>query len=129
MREIKFRSWDCYNLKMLENNEPLISNRIIPLCLSVGVMHYKDSPPSQREYILMQYTGLKDKNGKDIYEGDIVEDVSKGLIGEVSFYEGSFVRGDALCVNSLINDNAPKFLQVLGNIYENPELLAERENK
>jgi len=75
------------------------------------------------EPTLMQYTGLKDKNGKEIYEGDIVnswyEEYNTGGIGSefkkhiVEFKMGAFTN----CINTY------KPIEVIGNIYENPELL------
>jgi uncharacterized phage protein (TIGR01671 family) len=69
--------------------------------------------------VLMQYTGLKDKNGVEIYEGDIVRFLDiDGVdsVTEVEFREGGFYPF------------APDFIhwcnvEVIGNIYENPELL------
>ncbi len=68
MREIKFRVWDNLNHRMREVNEIGFINRYVwtktdttPLCLS------------DRQYELMQYTGFKDNNGKEIYEGDILK--------------------------------------------------------
>ncbi|GAB6499803.1 MULTISPECIES: YopX family protein [Bacillus] len=81
-----------------------------------------------------QYTGLKDKNGKEIYEGDILECHHK-IKGNVFFHDGSYGISSEECelnvedINTydnlnveLINDND---LVVIGNIYENPELLEE----
>ena len=78
------------------------------------------------EKTLRQYTGLKDKNGKEIYEGDIVErtkDLIKGKI-EYNRIEGRFV----ICVSKLFRNynlglEADMIVEVIGNIYENPELL------
>ena len=85
--------------------------------------YYKGS----KAYELMQYTGLKDKNGKEIYEGDIVQ----GRIKD----EGIDVKGIVVyceCGYYFIKDKDDEVeiciisdLEVIGNIYENPELLEE----
>lgn len=84
------------------------------------------------DVVLMQYTGLKDKNGKKIFEGDIVEiDVHDHLgwnviKGKVIFLEGAWLVTDsgsfAIPLWSEINE-----IEVIGNIHENPELLEEVE--
>jgi hypothetical protein len=71
---------------------------------------------------IMQYTGLKDKNGQEIYEGDIVI-IGPNLIPttmEVVFTSGQFIysRDDRFTAMSY-----PEYANVIGNIYENPELL------
>ena len=82
-------------------------------------------------YDLMQYTGLKDKNGKEIYEGDIVE-VSKDI--SAGKYRVQFWDNESAFM--LIDDLKPKSMrlgvwfcsnkiEVIGNIYENPELLTK----
>lgn len=85
------------------------------------------------DYIWMQYTGLKDKNGKEIWEGDIVKREDKKWIGFVEWKNGSFVlfipekeqnkkdifrgfRFFDLRINQMK-------LEVIGNIYENPKLI------
>lgn len=107
MREIKFRAWDH----------------------EIGVMaddvHSKYGA-TYKSATLMQFTGLLDKNGKEIYEGDIVEqDVNcmfdKGKHKqEVSFNgKDQFVSG-----NCSLNQAIESFqAEVIGNIYENPELM------
>ena len=71
------------------------------------------------EWALMQYTGLKDKNGKEIYEGDILKHKYGGTqFAAVTFHDCSFYTGGVL-----LQSNHSSVIEVIGNIYENPELL------
>lgn len=79
----------------------------------------------KNEVILMQSTGLKDKNGKEIFEGDILG-TKDGLLNGVVEYRSNL----GMWTNSLISYNNFERLcnvagnrEILGNIYENPELL------
>lgn len=103
MREIKFRAWDKGDNKMLD------AMGLIDIIQTDDCMGFPDSAE------FMQYTGLKDKNGKEIYEGDIVED--SNVIMEVKFYSGHSVINYA---HFVLPDGE---LKVIGNIYENPDLL------
>lgn len=71
------------------------------------------------EYVLMQFTGLKDSKGKEIYEGDVVKFIEENLIGEIRYQDDAFVMG-GLGIKSAAR--FPEKYKIIGNIYENPEL-------
>ena len=119
--EIKFRAWDNEAKNMVRSGGLYMS---LHRC---DVLEYWGNEPYSEytdKYVLMQYTGLKDKNGKEIYEGDIlsewgmdkehyryaVEDMVDFLIsyGDSDHWDGG---------------SFPGIWEVIGNIYENPELL------
>lgn len=115
MREIKFRAWD--KEKKMWTNWKCYDNMFYFMDKITGAWIRDDK---FNRFELMQYTGLKDKNGKEIYEGDIVRYYSfikdKKLLAEVIFEEGCFVIDDYYLGHK-------KRVEVIGNIYENPELL------
>lgn len=142
-REIKFRIW--------------VDNKFYNKCLVGNTNNTNDEKwtcpmvwlEKQKEWvhcdngIICQYTGLHDENGKEIYEGDIIEfsyDVFTGNFdtkvgrGTVEFIDGAFYIKPFKIENRIIEDveNGEWFLlytvnidtlEVIGNIYDNPELL------
>ena len=133
-REIKFRAWVTEETferslpRMVYESET--SDGFYSVNMKGELVLYWDDAydPALREsvvegYKLMQFTGLQDKNGKDIYEGDLVgygdEDAAP-----ITFEDGSFMWiTDRRSGRSAINQDRARRLEVIGNIHENPELL------
>ncbi len=121
MREIKFRAWDKEKKRMTTTFN--VSSQGIVMFTPLG-----ESPIYLYNYILMQYTGLKDKTGKEIYEGDIVKETdgthsAKGVV----YFSSDGLLGAFLIRTSYTNDKIydARCLEVIGNIYENKDLLNE----
>jgi uncharacterized phage protein (TIGR01671 family) len=123
MREIKFRFWDLINQQM-----------VFDICLC----DVYDEDLEEDRYIPMQYTGLKDKNGKEIYEGDIIEyacdkdENTRRKRQVVGFEYGCFTlkEDENWALMFGLHDHldcdgnwSDEHFEVIGNIYENKELL------
>lgn len=126
-REIKFRAWD---------NVDYMSNPFTLSDLQLGKVQFTD------DCIIMQFTGLKDKNGKDVFEGDIISYkehnnyLLQSLIAEVVNVRQYSCFGYRYFVNELFGLNTTYFCEhdelerdflshceVIGNIFQSPELL------
>lgn len=144
MREIKFRAWDKLNKEMINIESINFQERRV-YRNDVSYRNFNDTE-------LMQYTGLRDMKGKEIYVGDVVKliytgieistdrlEVLKRFVGIIKYENGIFkiVRTEKSVIESKYFEIEQKKvseifiyskiydLEVVGNIYENPELLEE----
>jgi len=124
MREIKFRAWDGFELAYeVHLDDKWAEGKTKDGC-NIRIKYPKYS----------QYTGIKDKNGKEIYEGDICRyrwyindnDIAEEITDKVEFTGGSFMfHMSPLWEWRETQKPWSMLLEILGNIYENPELLEE----
>ena len=139
MRQPKFRAWIEKYKEMLDVHSINFAVAEVRTYKSVGIKEKAisnvftllDNVPYIVKAVIMQFTGLKDKNGVDIYEKDYV------ILGNKGMYVIDFINGkfEAFYLNSdgsyddefeggLANCQS-KEMKVIGNIYQNPELLEE----
>lgn len=126
MRELKFRVWD-------KTSEAWLNDKI-SIALS-GAILFEWEPVNkalmwlEKELIFMQYTGLKDKNGKEIYEGDILEYpdsyvwTNEASIAEVIYWKS--MRLEGVWIDCYIDYDSFKNCEIIGNIHENHNLLTK----
>lgn len=114
MRKIKFRMW---NGERMFEEEELYS---YPMSLLNSTTLY------EKGYRFMQYIGLNDKNGTEIYEGDVVRHCPYRYTHPPTYYTGQVYIGihEGVTVGY---DPIGKDVEVIGNVYDNPELLEVQE--
>ncbi len=141
MRQIKFRAWDKESSTMISSDKLGgvkdffldFNNQGLGLWIAI-----EDEHPEKRDAELMQFTGLLDKNGKEIYEGDYLK-VNNEQTLEVTWCNGAFKYQEcASMMNLRFGDGwlhelqthcqcfkpiPQKNLEIIGNIYENSKLL------
>lgn len=135
-RQIKFRGWDGERMYYHDDTS---KHGNLTLCFNdiSGWNFYREPTQRDTKYlcgsshsekdILMQFTGLLDKNGKEIFEGDIVS--VRGM-KRTGFYIAEVIwrkQGFTLSINkTYLNNDAcilPSIIEILGNVFEHPELL------
>ena len=126
MRELKFRAWSTIEDTWVDSDEIPMTGEPQPTLELFG----------NNYLVLMQYTGLKDKNGKEIYEGDIIQDkriVFATMPAIIETLVVSFRQDGFYALNPTNDDPYPAFgklryyqgFEIIGNIYENPELIKQ----
>lgn len=118
----RFRAWDKKFKEMVQVDALVFDEQIIKATYKNGNVVKEDL----KNYILMQSTGLTDKNGKEIFEGDVVK-MAQNVYSEPTCYEVVRHRGGAYRLDSK-QYGCELWLRhtdcdIAGNIYENPELL------
>lgn len=136
-RELKFRVWNIEDKRwdnpailevftsegVLEPFQYIKSGKLNPLYIPI------------ENYVIQQYTGNKDKNGKEIYEGDVIKEKHYGDWGDTDNYDyigvvywsslgcgfRTLPKPDISCNGNIFTEN--NTIEVIGNIFENPELL------
>ena len=126
MREIKFRAWDISKRKILRNVgfHPHIC--MIHEGYKTGDDAELTIAPDFTNYKIMQYTGLKDKNGVEIYEGDIIKANESGVSKEWAYkelvaFDDKWHGFAPMCLPRMVGRRI--VIEVIGNIHQNPELL------
>ena len=120
----KFRAWDSVKKEMFKDTFAITESGQV-------VVVEQESVASSPDYVfvdylvIMQSTGLKDKNGKEIFEGDVVK--CNGLLGTIEPFKAMWVCSFVKYNNYQKVGFFAQEIEVVGNIYENPELLEDKE--
>ena len=128
----RYRAWIKTEKRMIETDDILgidYENKEIV----TQQIYFKNGLPDDRdiyfydfdEIVLMQSTGLKDKNGKEIFDGDVVK--CNGLLGTIESFKAMWICSFVKYNNYQKVGFFAREIEVVGNIYENPDLLEDKE--
>ena len=131
-RQLKFRAWDTLAKKFTYPDKGYQGHYVLTLN---GEFFNLQNGSGGDEYIVQQFTGLKDSKGIDVYEGDIVEFLHKGktIFSKISYYSNVGMFAVVIEPNQEIDIETRKclaevcFFEVIGNIFENSELLENKD--
>ena len=149
MREIKFRAWDRYNERMVEprNILKIYMSRLNQEPYLIVYLKKWMNPNKEikeidkcytNEFELMQYTGLKDRNGVEIYEGDVLRNIDNPHVDKLPFkvvwsdYYGAWFwwSSEGEVVTDYFYQSIAKCCEIIGNIHEGgEEMTRERKEK
>ncbi len=127
MRAIKFRFWHIEGGYMITSKRGCLTamGHIMNVATSPGFSDC-DNQPHPDMYVPMQFTGLFDKNGQEIFEGDILKTypiLASDKIGDQSFNVPVKWGVTGFYSNGMLGEYQASISEVIGNIHENPELL------
>lgn len=124
MRKYIFRAWDDRNKRMIYDfDSPYIGLLNFITGLNEDGELFCGNEGDWQDKELMQYTGLKDKQGKMIFEGDILRKTygSSKRMASISFFNGGYIFDDGYDTD--LGSMDLSLIEVIGNVHENPELL------
>ena len=121
---LKYRAWDSAKKEMFKDTFAITeSGQVV-----VAEQKFVTSSPDYvfvDHLVIMQSTGLKDKNGKEIFEGDVVK--CNGLLGTIESFKAMWICSFVKYNNYQKVGFFAQEIEVVGNIYENPELLEDKK--
>lgn len=126
--KLKFRAWDKALKEMVQVNALVLDEQVVKVTYKNGNVAKDD----MKEYELMQSTGLFDKKGVEIFEGDIVDYKGRKAIIKWHGSYASFIYRFVDEMQEMVSEWDPLFLayhhfEIIGNVYENKEFLEDME--
>lgn len=118
MENLKFRVWDTLEERFITHDKGYQGHYVLSLN---GKFNNLQNGSGGKECIVQQYTSLQDKNGKEIYEGDILHVGNASGWNSLVYFENGSFRLNTWELYLFIKDGT--LIEIIGNIFENPELL------